>query len=61
MAAEYGTHWDTMKRNVALSELTLGSPRCFYGAYLAPGLIHLDKQEDTGYRETSAPGTCRLI
>ena len=28
---------------------TLGSPRCFYGGYLAPGLIHLDKQEDTGY------------
>ncbi len=28
---------------------------------LAPGLIHLDKQEDTGYREIPAPGMCRLV
>ena len=38
----------------------------FYGGYLAPGLIHLDKQEDTGYREIPAPpgtvtGTCRPL
>ena len=31
--------------------VTLGTPRCFYGGYLAPGLIHLDKQQDMGYRE----------
>ena len=30
----------------------------FYGAYLAPGLIHFDlSKKIRGYREISAPGT----